>query len=96
MGDVGREAEPLVDPADELVGRLQRHLADPSASPTDDVHVGGVLGEVVARGAVVDVGEAISVGTHRDRSGEGDPVMDEVRRSLQSMIDAMAAERTPI
>ena len=37
------------------------------------------------------MGEAISVGTHRDRSGEGDPVMDEVRRSLQSMIDAMAA-----
>ena len=46
--------------------------------------------------AVVDVGEAIPVGTHRDRSGEGDPIMDEVRRSLQSMIDAMAAERTPV
>jgi 1-acyl-sn-glycerol-3-phosphate acyltransferase len=46
--------------------------------------------------AVVDVGGAIPVGTHRERGGESDPIMDEVRRQLQSMIDAMAAERTPV
>jgi 1-acyl-sn-glycerol-3-phosphate acyltransferase len=46
--------------------------------------------------AVVDIGEAIPVGAERERGGEGDPIMAEVRRQLQSMIDAMAAERTPV
>ena len=56
--DVGGEAERLVEPGDELVGDGERRLADPAAAAADDVEVGGVLGEVVARGAVVDVGVA--------------------------------------
>jgi 1-acyl-sn-glycerol-3-phosphate acyltransferase len=46
--------------------------------------------------AVVEVGEAIPVGTQRDREAGGDPVMTEVHRQLQSMIDGLAAERTPV
>jgi hypothetical protein len=45
---------------------------------------------------VIQVGEPIPVGTQRDRSAESDPIMAEVRRQLQSMIDALAAERTPV
>lgn len=46
--------------------------------------------------AVIQVGEAIPVGTQRVRDELGDPVMIEVRRQLQSMIDELAAERTPV
>jgi hypothetical protein len=46
--------------------------------------------------AVIQVGEAIPVGTQRTRDEIGDPIMAEVRRQLQGMIDGMAAERTPI
>lgn len=46
--------------------------------------------------AVVEVGEAIPVGTQRDRRAETDPIMAEVKRQLQSMIDGLAAERTPV
>ncbi|MEX2093614.1 MAG: 1-acyl-sn-glycerol-3-phosphate acyltransferase [Pirellulales bacterium] len=46
--------------------------------------------------AVVEVGEAIPVGPERDREAVGDPVMDEVRRQLQTMITGLAAERTPV
>ena len=43
--------------------------------------------------AVVEMGKAIPVGPERDRNAEGDPIMAEVRRQLQSMMDGMAAER---
>jgi hypothetical protein len=46
--------------------------------------------------AVIQVGEAISIGTQRAREELGDPVMAEVRRQLQGMIDEMAAERKPV
>lgn len=46
--------------------------------------------------AVVEVGEAIPVGAERERNGEGDSIMAEVRRQLQSMMDGLAAERTPV
>jgi 1-acyl-sn-glycerol-3-phosphate acyltransferase len=46
--------------------------------------------------AIVEVGEAIPVGTQRDREAAGDPVMEEVHRQLQSMIDGLAAERTAV
>jgi 1-acyl-sn-glycerol-3-phosphate acyltransferase len=46
--------------------------------------------------AVIQVGEAIPVGTQRVRDELGDPIMAEVRRQLQSMINALAAERTPV
>ena len=45
---------------------------------------------------MIEVGEAIPVGTQRDRDGAGDPVMAEVRRQLQTMINVLAAERTPV
>jgi 1-acyl-sn-glycerol-3-phosphate acyltransferase len=44
--------------------------------------------------AVIQVGEAISVGTQRLRDEAGDPIMAEVRHQLQAMIDGLAAERT--
>jgi 1-acyl-sn-glycerol-3-phosphate acyltransferase len=46
--------------------------------------------------ATIEVGEAIPVGTERIRDDLGDPIMANVRRQLQAMIDGMAAERTPI
>jgi hypothetical protein len=46
--------------------------------------------------AVIEVGEAIPVSTQRERSAAADPIMAEVRRQLQSMIDELAAERTPV
>lgn len=44
--------------------------------------------------AVVEVGEAIAVGPEKER--DGDPIMAEIRRQLQSMMDGLAAERTPV
>jgi 1-acyl-sn-glycerol-3-phosphate acyltransferase len=46
--------------------------------------------------AVIQVGEAIPVGTERVRDELGDPVMAEVRRQLQTMINELAAERTVV
>ena len=46
--------------------------------------------------AVIQVGEAIPVSTHRERGAGSDPIMAEVRRQLQAMIDELAAERTPV
>jgi hypothetical protein len=46
--------------------------------------------------AVIQVGEAIPVGTERVRDELGDPVMAEVRRQLQTMINEMAAERAAV
>ena len=46
--------------------------------------------------AVIQVGEAIPVGTQRIRDPIEDPIMAEVRRQLQSMINGLAAERTPV
>lgn len=45
--------------------------------------------------AVCEVGEAIVVGPERDREGTNDPMV-EVRRQLQTMMDALAAERKPV
>jgi hypothetical protein len=42
------------------------------------------------------VGEPIPVGTQRERDGANDPVMAEVRRQLQTMINALADERTSV
>jgi 1-acyl-sn-glycerol-3-phosphate acyltransferase len=57
---------------------------------TDQMRVHGPLH------AVIQVGEAIPVGMQRDREAASDPIMAEVKRQLQSMIDALAAERTPV
>jgi hypothetical protein len=45
---------------------------------------------------IIQVGEAIPIGTHRTRDELGDPVMAEIRRQLQTMINELAAERTPV
>jgi hypothetical protein len=45
---------------------------------------------------VIRVGEAIPVGTQRTRDELGDPIMAEVRQQLQSMINELAGERTPV
>jgi hypothetical protein len=46
--------------------------------------------------AVIQVGEAIPVGTGRIRDELGDPIMAEIRRQLQTMINEMAAERIAV
>jgi 1-acyl-sn-glycerol-3-phosphate acyltransferase len=46
--------------------------------------------------AVIQVGEAIPVGIERVRDELGDPVMAEIRRQLQTMINEMAAERRAV
>jgi hypothetical protein len=45
---------------------------------------------------VIQVGEAISVGTQRTRDEAGDPIMADVRHQLQTMMNELAAERTPV
>jgi 1-acyl-sn-glycerol-3-phosphate acyltransferase len=67
----------------ETVERLEEDFVD-SARKYEPFH------------AVVEVGEAIPVGTQRDRESASDPVMDEVQRQLQTMISGLAAERTPV
>jgi 1-acyl-sn-glycerol-3-phosphate acyltransferase len=58
---------------------------------TDQVRVNGPFK------CTIDVGQPLPVGTQRERGdGPGDPVMLEVRQQLQSMIDGLAAERTPV
>jgi 1-acyl-sn-glycerol-3-phosphate acyltransferase len=43
--------------------------------------------------SIVEIGEAIPVSSHRDRTSTVDPVMAEVRRQLETMIDKLARER---
>jgi hypothetical protein len=46
--------------------------------------------------ATIEVGEAITVGPQRDRSVAGDPIMDEVRRLLESMLAGLVSERRAV
>ena len=41
---------------------------------------------------VLDVGEAIEVSTKRDRNAESDPLMAEIRQSIQEMLDELQKE----
>jgi len=43
--------------------------------------------------AVIEVGEAIEVPPGRDRGSEGDSIMTEVRRQLETMLEALRARR---
>lgn len=43
--------------------------------------------------ATIEVGEAIPVSSHRDRSAAGDPIIEEIKRQLQTMISGLVAER---
>ena len=45
--------------------------------------------------AVVDVGEAIEVGSERVRSGTGDPLMGKIQENLEGMLALSLAERHP-
>jgi hypothetical protein len=67
----------------ETVERLQEDFTD-KMSLHEPLH------------AVIQVGEAIPVGTQRIRDESGDPIMAEVRRQLQTMIRELAAERVPV
>lgn len=58
MRDVGGEAVMVVDARDELVRDVEGDLPHPAAAAADEMEVGGVLGQVVAGGTVVDVGVA--------------------------------------
>jgi 1-acyl-sn-glycerol-3-phosphate acyltransferase len=64
----------------ETVERFEEDL-------TDTVRVHGPLH------AVVEVGEAIEVPPGRDRGAEGDPMMAEVRRSIEIMLERLRARR---
>ncbi len=44
----------------------------------------------------IDVGEPVVVDGQRDRSAKQDPAMAQVGEQLQAMLDALAAERTPV
>lgn len=46
--------------------------------------------------ATIDVGEPVVVSSQRDRSAKQDPAMAQVGESLQTMLNALAAERTPV
>ncbi len=46
--------------------------------------------------ATIDVGEPIEVQSRRDRSAQHDPAMTAVAKELSRMLDALAAERTPV
>jgi hypothetical protein len=43
--------------------------------------------------ATIEVGEAIPVSSQRDRSAASDPIMDEVRQQLETMLDRLVDER---
>lgn len=45
---------------------------------------------------VIQVGEAIPVGTQRSRDDLGDPITVDIRRQLQTMMNSLAAERAPL
>jgi 1-acyl-sn-glycerol-3-phosphate acyltransferase len=43
--------------------------------------------------ATIEVGEAVPVSAHRDRGLPSDPVMDEVRRQMETMLAGLVSER---
>lgn len=45
--------------------------------------------------AVVAIGEAIEVGATREKSAEGDPLMVEIRRQLETMLAELKSQRRP-
>ena len=63
----------------EMVERFEEDL-------TDKVSLHG------EREVIIDVGERIEVSTERDRSSDTDPLMDQIRSSIASMLAAMRDE----
>ena len=64
----------------ETVERYEEDLTD-AARPHPPLH------------AVISVGEAIEASPARDRSTDDDPIVDELRRQLGSMLEASKARR---
>jgi hypothetical protein len=64
----------------ETVERYEEDLTD-KARPHPPIH------------AVITVGEAIEAAPTRDRSAEGDPIANELRRQLEIMLDESKAQR---
>ena len=73
------EAYPSVDRLLETIERFEEDL-------TGKVTVHGSLR------AIIDVGEAIEVAPERDRTADVDPLMGQIERALQDMLDALARE----
>jgi hypothetical protein len=42
--------------------------------------------------AIIDVGEAIEVPTRREKGGEGEPLMNQIRDSIEAMLAQLADE----
>jgi hypothetical protein len=57
---------------------------------TDQVRIHGPLH------VVVQVGEAIPVASHRDRSAEGDPIMNGIRTQLTEMLTKLSEESVKV
>jgi 1-acyl-sn-glycerol-3-phosphate acyltransferase len=72
-------SRPTVDRFLEFIQRFEEDL-------TDRVHVYGALK------VIIEVGEAIEVHPQRDRHAEEDPLMAEIERRLQGMLDRLAQE----
>jgi hypothetical protein len=72
-------AYPSVDRLLETIERFEDNL-------TDTVTVHGSMR------VVIDVGEAIEVSPVRQRSAEGDPLMIQLEKSLQLMLDQLSRE----
>ena len=94
---LGGEPQGLVEPGHQFVRRGERGLAHPAAPPADDVQVGGVLGEVVARRTVVDVGvpdqtqllKCIEGAVHRRRGNLSAPV---ARHGIHDLVRGRVTE----
>lgn len=71
--------KPTVDRVLEIVEKFEEDV-------TDKARIHGDLK------VVLDVGEAIEVSPERDRTAPIDPLMTQLQRSLQAMIDQLAAE----
>ena len=78
-----REGANLPERILETVERLEEDFTD-VATVHGPLHV------------TIDVGEAIEVSPDRDRSAPQDPTMLQVGERLQEMLNALAAERTPV
>jgi hypothetical protein len=74
--------EPTVERLLETVERFEEDL-------TDQARVHGPLH------AVIEVGEALEVPPGRERGAQGDSMMTELRRQLETMLEGLRAKRPP-
>jgi acyltransferase-like protein len=79
----GYFVRPTVDRVLEIIEKFEEDI-------TDKARLHGQLK------VVLDVGEAIEVSPERQRGASVDPLMVEIRQSLQAMIDRLARESPPL